>query len=166
MPEPTLTRLWSAAPCSAGFALVHQEVFWPLLSQKVRDGGDSSWLSELVPCMSVSLLQHCGATADNRTKCINSCTKRNVYVSIYIVKWASFSETMIVIYLLMSMSGVLSSSVGSCALWSGVVHHRGRMSSRGQPVRHHDPLHLRTSRWQTGGPHPSAQTSTIPTTPR
>ena len=65
----------------------------------------------------------------------------------------------------MSVSGVLCSSLGSGALWSSVVHHRGRMSPRGQPVRHHNPLHLRTSRGQTGGPHPSAQTSTIPTTP-
>lgn len=53
MPEPTLTRQWCAAPCSTGFAHVHQEGFWPLLSQKVRDGGDSSWLREFLVCQSL-----------------------------------------------------------------------------------------------------------------
>lgn len=58
---------------------------------------------------------------------------------------------------------VLVSPFGGCPVWSGVVHHRGRMSSRRQPLWCHNSLHLLAHRWQIGGSHPSAPPSTVPT---
>lgn len=58
---------------------------------------------------------------------------------------------------------VLVSPFGGCPFRSGVVHHRGRMSSGRQPLWCHNSLHLRAHRGQIGGAHPPASPSAVPT---
>lgn len=57
------------------------------------------------------------------------------------------------------------SSFGGGPFRSGVVHHGGRMSPGGQPLRRHHSLHLCAHRGQVGVSCPSAPPPTVPTSP-